>query len=350
MNAPFCRALGTARVLVSWLLLAFVSAFLPVISEAAAQEQAFGAFGPEGTRMREQLWIFPSGEEGRPLRATVFRPAVADEERNSQTTLQRPLVVINHGTDEATRLAVSMPVYYWLSRWFVERGYVVVLPQRRGHGATGGALAESIGTCDNPDHYASGIVAADDIAATIGFMTNQAFVASNETVVVGLSTGGWAALALAARNPSTVRAVVNFAGGRGGHAYGRANAICGMQQLQRAARTYGTTARIPTIWYYAENDSYFGPALVHSLRRNWKAGGGIVESHELSSYASEGHALADDRAGWDVWGESLERFLMRTQHKDALDTQISQISNELNATPEGELTMSSGTAGPSSVK
>ncbi len=130
---------------------------------ATAAERDYGGFGPEGPRMREQLWVLPSGENGRFLRATLFRP----EEDPKTPDKKFPLVVINHGTDESTRLAVSMPVYYWLSRWFVERGYAVVLPQRRGHGATGGALSEAIGTCANPDHYESGNLAADDTAVKI---------------------------------------------------------------------------------------------------------------------------------------------------------------------------------------
>src|SRR6185312_15058931 len=161
----------------------------------------------EGSRMREQLWVLPSGEAGRDMRATVFRP----KGDASGTEKRRPLVVINHGTDEMTRLAVSMPVYYWLSRWFVERGYVVVLPQRRGHGATGGDLAEGRDTCANPDHLGSGQAAADDIEAALGFMKRQAFVDPARLVVAGISTGGWAALALAARNPPGLQLVVNFA-------------------------------------------------------------------------------------------------------------------------------------------
>jgi dienelactone hydrolase len=185
---------------------------------AGPSSQALGAFGPEGARMREQLWLVPSGDPDVHLRATVFRP----QENSTVRPRQRKLVVINHGTDESTRLSVSMPVYYWLSRWFVERGYVVVIPQRRGHGATGGELVESIGTCETADHYASGQIAADDIATTIDYMTQQPFVASRDVVVVGISTGGWASLALASRNLPSVGSIVNFAGGRGGHASGLA--------------------------------------------------------------------------------------------------------------------------------
>jgi dienelactone hydrolase len=295
------------------LLMAFLTLGLSAISRTLnASEREYGGFGPEGPRMREQLWILPSGDPNRPMRATVFRPP-ADPSGNDKP---RPLVVINHGTDEATRLAVSMPVYYWMSRWFVERGYVVVLPQRRGHGATGGPLTESIGTCEHPDHYASGNVAADDIAAAVAYMTKQPFVAPKGAIVVGVSTGGWASLALAARNLPQVLAVVNFSGGRGGHAYGQPNAICGTKELLSAARRYASRAHEPTIWFYAKNDSYFGPKLAESLAQVWAAAGGSVEEHILPPYGTEGHTIADDRRGWDIWGPSLASFLTRV-HKQA---------------------------------
>lgn len=272
--------------------------------------------------MREQLWILPSGEEGRSLRATLFRP----EENPKTPNKQFPLVVINHGTDESTRLAVSMPVYYWLSRWFVERGYAVILPQRRGHGATGGTLSEAIGTCAHPDHYKSGNIAADDIAATINYMTSQPFIAKRGAIVTGVSTGGWASLALAARNLPQVQAIVNFAGGRGGHAYGQPNAICGEADLLSAAQVYGKTAREPTIWFYSKNDSYFGPDLAAGLARAWGSGGGNVEEHILAAYGSDGHTIADDRFGWDIWGPTLDSFLGKVRGSEM------QVAGE----PEGQ--------------
>jgi len=308
------RGMGRATLLMLLSSFAFVTSSLG----SRAAERDFGAFGPEGARMREQLWILPSGEAGRPMRATVFRP-----DSDATTSSKRlPLVVINHGTDEATRLAVAMPVYYWLSRWFVERGYVVVLPQRRGHGATGGPLSEAIGTCEQPNHYASGNVAADDIASAIDYMTEQPFVSTNGVIVVGISTGGWASLALAARNLPQVEAVVNFGGGRGGHAYGQPNAVCGTEELLSAAREYGRQARAPTVWYYSQNDSYFGPRLAQSLAQVWSAAGGSVEEHILPPYGADGHTIADDRRGWDIWGPSLQSFLMRARDDAASHIRI----------------------------
>ena len=263
--------------------------------------------------MREQLWVVPSGDPNVQLRATVFRP---DVDRRGEPR-QRTLVVINHGTDELTRLAVAMPVYYWLSRWFVERGYVVILPQRRGHGATGGDLAETVGSCESADHFASGQIAADDVAATMDYMTRQSFIAPRNVIVVGVSTGGWASLALASRNVPSVGSIVNFAGGRGGHAYGQPRALCNYDGLLDAARRYGSTARQPTLWLYAENDSYFGPTTALSLARQWTSAGGLAETHIFPPLRGDGHAIADDHANWDVWGDALNDFLGRTRDLQA---------------------------------
>lgn len=307
---------------VAYYIAAVLAAVVPlVVAVAPAPAETvpraadvYGPFGPEGPRLREQLWILPSADHAYPLRATVFRPA--DTPDGETGTARHPLVVINHGTSDATRLAVAMPVYYWLSRWFVEHGYVVVLPQRRGHGATAGPLAESIGTCADPDHLRSGLAAADDIQGAVDYMSEQPFVAPGEAVVVGISSGGWASLALASRNPDNVRAVINIAGGRGGRPFGqRADTVCGETRLIEAARTFGRTARAPTLWLYAANDSYFRPALARAMASAWHAGGGEAELHVFPAYGSDGHNLADDRAGWDIWGGTVENFLTRSRGK-----------------------------------
>jgi dienelactone hydrolase len=239
--------------------------------------------------------------------------------------------VINHGTSEATRLAVSLPVYYWLSRWFVERGYIVALPQRRGHGATGGPLAEAIGTCANPEHVASGQVAASDIAAAIRHMEQQDFVARGQTIVVGISTGGWASLALASQYPQLAHAVINFAGGRGGHARGRANEICDAKRLINAAHVYGRAAStVPTLWLYARNDSFFGPNLAQKLATAWRTAGGRVELHQLPAYGDDGHTIADNRSGWDLWGNFVDQFLERTESLPAVSPSVAHVAERVD--------------------
>jgi pimeloyl-ACP methyl ester carboxylesterase len=140
-------------------------------------------------------------------------------------------------------------------------------------------------------------------------MARQPFIAPDRTIVVGISTGGWASLAVASRNPVGVRAVVNFSGGRGGHAGGRRNAVCGERSLIEAAEIYGRTARVPTVWFYSRNDSYFGPKLARSMAQAWNGAGGLAALHLLPPYRQDGHDIASDRAGWDAWGGALDEFL-----------------------------------------
>lgn len=283
------------------------------IGQGSGGSGVYGPYGPEGPRLREQLWMVPGADPAVPLRATVFRPP--EGSHPARAALQnggrarRPLVVINHGSDESTREAVAMPVFYWLSKWFVDRGYVVLLPQRRGHGATGGESAEGRDTCANPDHHGAGLAAADDIEAGLLYMARQPFVDGSQIVVAGVSTGGWAALALASRNPPGVQLVVNFAGGRGGHAYGRPHAVCAPDRLIESARAYGSRAQVPTLWIYAANDSYFGPDLATALASAWSDNGGRAELHVLPAYGSEGHDVVADAAGWDLWGRRLDGSL-----------------------------------------
>src|SRR5262245_31096615 len=163
-------AFGGRGMNISWMRAAVVVVVcmgaLAAVAAGRAQfntHGSFGAFGPEGPRLREQLWMVPGADPGVPLRATLFQPPLG----NPRSTVRRPLVVINHGSDEGTREAVSMPVFFWLSKWFVDRGFVVLLPQRRGYGATGGEPVEGRDSCADPDHYGAGMAAADDIESAI---------------------------------------------------------------------------------------------------------------------------------------------------------------------------------------
>jgi hypothetical protein len=55
----------------------------------------------------------------------------------------------------------------------------------------------------------------------------------------------------------------------------------------------------------------------------WAEAGGKAEYDPLPSYGEDGHDIADDRAGWDVWGKSLDRFLA-TNFGVAQEPQVAQ--------------------------
>jgi hypothetical protein len=66
---------------------------------------------------------------------------------------------------------------------------------------------------------------------------------------------------------------------------------------------------------YSENDSYFSPDLALELARQWQLGGGSAQTHIFPAQDDDGHAIADDRADWDLWGDVLAEFLGH-HHKD----------------------------------
>lgn len=246
----------------------------------------------------------PSG--GAPLMVTtLFRPP---------GDAKAPLVVINHGSppDGGSRPSTPRQRYSGLASWFVARGYVVAVPLRRGYGETGGGWAEEYGTCNNPDYVRGGLATAADIRAAIDFMRTQPFVAPDRTIVVGQSAGGWGSVALSSTNPPGVAGIVNFAGGRGGQSTGLGSDSfknCTPNALVAAAGKFGSTARVPTLWIYAENDSFFRPELAQRMVQAYTAAGGRAIYKPIGAAGNDGHTLATQQNSSQVWGPIIADFL-----------------------------------------
>jgi pimeloyl-ACP methyl ester carboxylesterase len=80
---------------------------------------------------------------------------------------------------------------------------VVVLPQRPGHGQTGGPYLEEQGDCAHADLARAGRGTADSIETALRYFRGQ-------------SAGGWGALAFQSRRPQGVAVVIVFAPGAAG--------------------------------------------------------------------------------------------------------------------------------------
>src|SRR5262249_55842014 len=162
---------------------------------------------------------------------------------------------------------------------------------------------------ENPDYVRAGLRTADSIEAAITYMKAQPFIGHAGIVVAGQSAGGWGALALASRNPRGVRAVLNFAGGPRRRSDHRPNNNCSPDRLVAAAAAFGRSARIPTLWLYSENDSYFAPALSDAMYRAFRSAGGPAEYHLLPPFGAEGHRLIELEDAAARWRPMVEAFL-----------------------------------------
>jgi dienelactone hydrolase len=268
----------------------------------SAGQQNPGAQGAEGEPNRLQQWLVPSPDPDHPSHAVLFRPPGEGP---------FPLAVIAHASIQNVlrRAQMPQPEYRALAAWLVARGFAVLVPERPGHGATGGKYLEDQGGCDEADYARAGRATADEIAAALGFVRKQPFIRPNGIVIVGHSAGAWGALALAGENPTDVSAIIAFAPGRGGRANDFPNQVCAPHTLMSAAGEFGKAAHVPVTWLVAGNDSYFSPALSRQLADAFRNAGGKVDFHVLPAYGSEGHWLPETEGGVKLAGPELDRAL-----------------------------------------
>jgi dienelactone hydrolase len=282
-------------------LLCFVIGLGGLIAQAEAQTR-FGAQAPEGSPDRSQQWLVPSPDQTTVAHALLLRPPGDGP---------FPLAIIAHASTQngLRRAQMPQPEYRALAAWLVARGFAVLVPQRPGHGATGGRYLEDQGGCDEADYSRAGQATADSIAAVLTYMRGQAFIRQSGTVILGHSAGGWGALAMAGQNPAGVVAIIAFSPGRGGHANDRPNQVCAPHRLMAAAAEFGKAARVPVIWLVARNDSYFSPALSRQIADAFRAGGDKVDFRALPEFRGEGHWLAEADGGEEVYGPTLDNAM-----------------------------------------
>jgi dienelactone hydrolase len=279
-----------------------------IAAQGAAAEIRLGAQGAEDGPNRKQPWLVPAPDPEVAAHAVLFRPEGAGPFR---------LALIAHASTENVlrRAQMPQPEYRALAAWLVARGFAVLVPERPGHGATGGKYLEDQGGCDEADYSRSGRATAASIAPALNYLRGQSFIRPDGAVIIGHSAGGWGALALARENPPGVAAIVAFAPGRGGHANDFPNQVCAPHTLIASAAEFGNGARVPVSWLVAANDSYFSPDFSKQLADAFRSGGDKVGFHVLPASGSEGHWLVETEAGVKNAGPELERALKATPPK-----------------------------------
>jgi dienelactone hydrolase len=273
-----------------------------VCTQAALAQTRFGAQGPESEPDRRQQWLVPSSDPDTAAHAVLLRPPGDGPFR---------LALIAHASTQNALRRAQMPQteYRALAAWLVARGFAVLVPERPGHGATGGRYLEDQGGCDEADYISAGRATAGVIAAALDYLRRQPFIRQDGAVILGHSAGAWGALALAGENPKVVSAIVAFAAGRGGHANDLPNQVCAPQTLILSAGEFGKGARVPVTWLVAANDTYFSPDLSRQLAEAFRSSGGSVDFHVLAASGTEGHWLAENDSVVKIAGPELDGAL-----------------------------------------
>lgn len=168
-----------------------------------------------GYRVSEYLSTGELDQEGRPihLEMVTYKPS-----GNGPF----PTLLFNHGSTGMGKDAavfattVTSPA---LARFFNDRGWMVVFPQRRGRGKSGGVYAEGLepdgsGYSNRPECALAGFGhALHDVECAVAHLLERPDVDRDRLLIGGHSRGGFLALAAAGAQPGLFQGVLNFVGG-----------------------------------------------------------------------------------------------------------------------------------------
>ncbi|AMA59716.1 alpha/beta hydrolase family protein [Bradyrhizobium sp. CCGE-LA001] len=237
-----------------------------------------------------------AGPQG--LEAFLVRPA---------GTKRYPLALLSHGSPRKfdDRAAMSAHKYYGVALEYARRGFAALVVMRRGYGTSPGGRVDSLGGCTKAAYLPASAVAVADLRAAIDAMARRADVTTTGMIAAGHSAGGLATVALTAQAPPGLAAAISFAGGRGSR---DDDDICNPEGLVQAFASFGRTSRVPMLWVYASNDSFFGPDLARRLHDGFRASGGNATFIAAPAYGEDGHYLYSV-AGRPQWTPYVDTFL-----------------------------------------
>jgi dienelactone hydrolase len=273
--------------------------WLGAASVSFAQESALGP------RLVQEDVRIPAGGNagGYSIAATILRPEGAGP---------FGAVILNHGTPGSAsgRARESSDLLIHSAAVFARRGYVVVLPLRRGFGATGGEFAEDPGTCANPDYRKGEHAAADDVMAAYDYARALPYVDGNRMILAGQSAGGIVSMYTAGtRDPQGLVAVLSFAAGRGGNPDFRPGVPCAIEPVARLLESVGKNVRVPVLFHYAENDHYFNAQTSRLWYERFAASGARAEYVLQPAFGRDGHYIFSEWLGVRYWLPAVEQFL-----------------------------------------
>ena len=224
-----------------------------------------------------------------------------------ETTLYRPpgdgphpLVVMNHGKAPGNPRFQARWRPVLVVREFVQRGYAAALPMRQGFSKSTGYYIDA--GCN----LASNAVAqAEDVKLAIDHLATRPDIDAKRVVVMGQSHGGLTTLALGTLQMPNVVGLVNFAGGL-------RNESCPPweQGLARAVGGFGESTKVPSLWFYGDNDSYFPTRVWQDMHARYVAGGGQARMVAFGTYSSDAHMMLGQRAGLPIWVPEVQKYFV----------------------------------------
>ena len=287
---------------VQWLALAACFGVAIASAQTPAPEVWAKDMREELVRINVTVSDMYGRRETRAMPITIFRPVGEGK---------HPLVVFNHGRAvEAKRAAQGRARAEHTARYFVNKGFVVMVPTRVGYWETYGDFdPEQSGPCNALRLAPMSDAAADQVLAAVQHAATLPYVDANRWLVAGQSVGGLTSIATVARQPQGLLGGINFAGGGAGNPDTRPGDPCSPKALGQYWGSLAKPTVPPMLWLYWQNDLYWGESLPRQWHQAWQAGGAQAEFHSLPPISGDGHSGQD--RDMDHWLPLVDAFLTR---------------------------------------
>lgn len=245
----------------------------------------------------------PFIENGGPveLEVVLFKPRTGE---------RFPLLVFNHGStgngSDPAAFGITF-THKGLARFFVQRGWMVAFPQRRGRGRSDGLYDEGFTpdrsgySCEFDPAVAGAGRALDDIDAVTDWLRQRPDVDTTQMLLGGTSRGGILSVAFLPRRPDVYLGAVNFVGGWISEGCGDHRAI------NRTLFLSGATFPGESLWLYAPDDSFYSLDYSRTHFDSFTTAGGLATFETITRAPGlDGHFLVNDP---ELWTEAVEDYL-----------------------------------------
>jgi len=221
-----------------------------------------------------------------------------------------PIMLFTHGTTSSAKMRQEMTPrgiknsMLRLVSDYARRGWLAAFVLRRGYGQSDGPDPVTGFNCERPTpSFEDGMnMAADDLEATLNYIGRREDADSSRMMVLGVSGGGGAAVALSARDVPGLKLVVNVSGG-----FSLINCAKNSERVVEAMRTFGAKSRVPNLWYYVKNDSIFPEDTVVKMRAAFLEGGAYAK---LVHYPKLTAPNTENVDGHNLWSKMTSTVML----------------------------------------
>jgi dienelactone hydrolase len=216
-----------------------------------------------------------------------------------------PVVIFNHGSTGRGTISPGLTLRAEAqAHYFVQRGYAVLVPMRKGRGGSEGRYSE-------PEQCEAGAVAAglasalEDVEGVITFVATQPSLQADHIVLAGVSRGGYLSVLYAGQGAQRdrIKGVINFSGGWVGEG-------CGTDVNAAGYAAAAPHIPCPTLWLYAAGDRFYGPPAIQGYVRAFTEAGGRATFQLYDPLPSDGHRLVQFVSTWkpavDAYLETID--------------------------------------------